>query len=184
MPRIGLDAAAVVTAGAELADRDGLDGLTLARLAAELQVKPPSLYAHIGGLDDLRTRIASVAAAEMGDALATAAAGRARGEALRSVGRAYREWALAHPGRYAALQFRQIRDDPAAVRVVGIVLAVLEGYGLSGDDGIHAARTVRSALHGFISLEAGDGFGIPLGIEDSFERLLDVLDRGLESGTA
>ena len=44
---------------------------------------------------------------------------------------------------------------------VDVVLAIMRGYGLEGDDAIHAARAVRSALHGFVALEAGGGFGIP-----------------------
>jgi len=59
------------------------------------------------------------------------------------------------------------------------VLAVLRGYGLEGDDAVHAARTVRAALHGFAALETGGGFGIPLDLDATFARLVGVLDRGL-----
>jgi hypothetical protein len=74
-------------------------------------------------------------------------------------------------------------DDPeaaaAAAQVVAVVLAVLRGYGLEQDDAIHAARIVRAALHGFVSLEAEDGFRIPLDLDETFARLLVVLDQGL-----
>ena len=39
---------------ASLADADDLAQLTLARLAAALGVRTPSLYAHVDGLGDLR----------------------------------------------------------------------------------------------------------------------------------
>jgi hypothetical protein len=42
-------------------------------------------------------------------------------------------------------------------------------------------RIVRAALHGFAALETEEGFGIPLDVDDTFARLVDVLDRGLES---
>jgi Tetracyclin repressor-like, C-terminal domain len=58
---------------------------------------------------------------------------------------------------------------------------VLRGYGLEGDDAIHAARSVRATLHGFVTLEMQDGFGIPLDLDESFKRLIKVLDRGLQS---
>ena len=48
MARAGLDADAVVAAAAQLADADGLEALTLARLAAVLGIRSPSLYAHVG----------------------------------------------------------------------------------------------------------------------------------------
>jgi hypothetical protein len=57
--------------------------------------------------------------------------------------------------------------------------AVLAGYGLEGDDAIHAARAVRAALHGFAMLESGGGFGIKLDLDESFARLVDLLDGGL-----
>ncbi|MGI8712393.1 MAG: TetR family transcriptional regulator, partial [Solirubrobacteraceae bacterium] len=56
MPRAGLDAEAVVTAAARLADAEGLECLTLARLAQRLGVRSPSLYAHVDGLEELRAR--------------------------------------------------------------------------------------------------------------------------------
>ena len=104
MPRAGLDAEAVVTAAAAVADADGLPAVTLARLAGDLGVRPPSLYAHVGGLPDLRRRLAARGARELGATLRAAATGRARGEALEALAGAYRAYALAHPGTYAAAQ--------------------------------------------------------------------------------
>jgi hypothetical protein len=60
-----------------------------------------------------------------------------------------------------------------------VLLAILRGYGLEGDDAIHAARAVRSALHGFVSLEAAGGFGLPVELDASFERMVGALARGL-----
>jgi AcrR family transcriptional regulator len=182
MARAGLDPAAVVAAAAEIADRDGLDRLTLTKLATGLGVRPPSLYAHVGGLDDLRERLGVLAADDLADALAPAAAGRARGEALRAVGRAYREWARTHPGLYASLQPARARREPAVERVLELVLAVLHGYGLDDEEAIHAARSLRAALHGWVMLESVGGFGVPVDRDASFEWLLDMLDRGLSRG--
>ena len=104
MPRAGLDAASVVAAAARLADRDGLEQLTLARLAAELGVRAPSLYAHVDGLGDLRDRVGALGVVELTDALSAAATGRAGREALHAVAVAYRAYAHERPGVYAAMQ--------------------------------------------------------------------------------
>src|SRR4051794_7356505 len=130
MPRAGLDADAVVQAAGALADAEGLEALTLARLAAELGVRAPSLYAHVGGLDDLRRRVAARAVRELGDALQRAAAGRARRDALAAVAHAYRDYAREHPGGYAATQrVPELADaQDAAAKVVGTILAILRGY--------------------------------------------------------
>jgi AcrR family transcriptional regulator len=182
MPRAGLDAEQLVSAAAEIADREGLAALTLARVAAHFGVRSPSLYAHVGGLEDLRGRLASRGAAELADRLGHAAEGRAGGDALAAVAAAYRAYAEQHPGSYAALQEAGRSDEVAARRVVEVVLAVLRGYGLGGEDALHAARGVRSALHGFVLLETGGGFGIPLDLDESFKRLVALLDRGLAAG--
>jgi AcrR family transcriptional regulator len=179
MPRAGLAADSVVAAAAALADAEGLEALTLARLAGELGVQPPSLYAHVGGLPDLRRRLAARGARELAAAMGAAAAGRARSEALGAVAGAYRGYARAHPGTYAAAQRPADLDRADGEAAVDVVLAVLRGYGLEGDDAVHAARIVRSALHGFAALETGEGFGIPLDLDDTFARLVAVLDAGL-----
>ncbi len=184
MPRAGLDAAAVVAAAATLADEDGLGQLTLAGLAAALGIRTPSLYAHVDGLGDLRARLAVRGAEEMASALQVAAAGRAGVDALRAVAQAYRAYAHAHPGTYAASQVASDLEGnrAAAVAAVGVFLAVLDGYGITGDAAIHAVRAVRSALHGFVSLEREGGFGIPLSLDESFATLVDMLDAGLQRG--
>ena len=179
MARAGLNTAAVVEAAAAIADANGLEAVTLSTVATRLGVKPPSLYSHVAGLPDLRERLAVLAANELADALTPAVAGRAAGDALREAGRAYRRWALAHPGRHAALQFVQIRDDPAAQRAVELMISVMRGYALDGDDAIHAVRGLRAAIYGFVTLEIGGGFGIPLDTDASFEWLLKLFDRGL-----
>lgn len=182
MPRAGLDAAAVVRAAAELADAEGLDRLTLAALAQRLGVRSPSLYAHVDGLEDLRVRVAIDACHDLRESLAAAAAGRAGAEALHAVADAYRAWALAHPGRYATIA-HDFASDPvataAAAGVAEVVFAVMRGYGLEGEDAIHGTRAVRAAVHGFITLQQQGGFRMATDPEQTWERMLAMLDRGL-----
>ncbi|MBM0261164.1 TetR-like C-terminal domain-containing protein, partial [Micromonospora sp. 4G55] len=48
--------------------------------------------------------------------------------------------------------------------------------GLTGDAAVDAARLFRSAVHGFVTLEAAGGFGLPRGIDRSFDQLVAALD--------
>ena len=183
MPRAGLSTAAVVAAAADIADAEGLDRLTLARVAAAAGVRTPSLYNHVESLDDVRRRVALLALRDLADALRDAAVGRGGDDALTAMADAYRAYARRHPGRYAATQRAPAEGDEemraAAKGAVDVVLAILRGYGLEGDDAIHAARAVRSALHGFVALEAGGGFGIPVDLDESYARMVRALARGL-----
>jgi Tetracyclin repressor-like, C-terminal domain len=63
------------------------------------------------------------------------------------------------------------------------VYAILRGYGLDEDETVHATRAVRSALHGFVVLEAAGGFGLPQDVDESYARLVDLLDSGLGRGS-
>jgi AcrR family transcriptional regulator len=180
---MGLDPDRVVAEAARLADAEGLPAVTLARVAGELGVRPPSLYNHIDGHAGLVRSVALLALRELTARLRDAAVGRAGPDALAATARAYRDYAIAHPGRYAATVTAPAPGDAehlaAAGATVEVVLAVLRGWDLDGDAAIHAARTFRSAVHGFVVLEAAGGFGIPLDLDASFDRLIATLSTGL-----
>ena len=86
---------------------------------------------------------------------------------------------MAHPGRYPLTQRVPDAGDPehvaAGEQAVQAVFAALRGYGLEGDEAIHATRAARSALHGFVSLEIDGGFALRQDVGRSFERLVSAL---------
>jgi AcrR family transcriptional regulator len=176
VPRAGLTETLVVEEGERIADEVGLSRLTLAALAARLGVRQPSLYKHVAGTDGLRRGIALRAKNELADVLQRAAVGRARGGAITAMAHAYRAWAIEHPGRYAAAQRApspgDVEDEIAGGNVVRVVADVMAGYQLRDDDAIDAIRALRAALHGFVTLEADHGFGLPVDVNRSFDRLV------------
>jgi AcrR family transcriptional regulator len=172
----------LVDAAAEIADREGPGGVTLAGIAAALGVKAPSLYNHVDGLEGINRALSLRALAELGDRLQRAAVGRARDDAVRALAVAYRDFARERPGLYAATvpSAEGVDAELAAAgqRVVDTVVSVLAGYGLAGDAAIHATRTLRSLLHGFTSLELAGGFGLAIDVEATFSWSLDLLTAG------
>ncbi|WP_440899530.1 TetR/AcrR family transcriptional regulator [Actinosynnema sp.] len=166
MPRSRLDRAAVVAAGAALADEVGFDHLAMGPLAERLGVRAPSLYRHVRSLADLKNAVSALAAHEIGDVLRRAVAGRSGPDALRALADALRHWARAHPGRYPAAV---LADDPAMA---------LFSLCLTGSPP-HAARAFRSASHGFITLESAGAFGLPHDVDRSYRYLVDTLITGL-----
>ena len=183
MARAGLSREVVVAQAAAIADEIGFEHLTLAEVAERLGVKLPSLYKHITSLDGLRRDLAVAATRELADTLAEATVGRAGTDALRAAADAYRSFAVAHPGRYAATVRAPGPDDAehtaVSDAVLRVVFAVLSGYGLAGDDAIDAARALRAAMHGFVTLESGGGFAMPRDLERSYHRLIEGLDQVL-----
>jgi AcrR family transcriptional regulator len=185
VPRAGLTPDVVVAEAAVVADESGYERLTLAAVAGRLGVALPSLYKHVRGLGGLQTGLATLAVRELGDELTRASVGRSGRDALIAVAAAYRSYVLAHPGRYAATvraaRPQDLDHQGASDEVLRTVLAVLRSYRLEGDDAVDAARTLRSALHGFASLEADGGFGLPRDVDRSFDRMVAALDVALRS---
>jgi hypothetical protein len=115
--------------------------------------------------------------------LARAAVGKPGPEGVRAIGEAYRAFARAHPGLYAALQRAPAPDDAALITasedVLAILRAALAPWGLDEAAQVHAMRTLRSLTHGFVSLEAAGGFGKPYDLEESYEYALALFIAGL-----
>jgi AcrR family transcriptional regulator len=179
MARVGLTTDRVVAAAADLADEVGFENVTVTALARQFGVKDASLYSHVKNVQELRTRLALLAGGEMIGRIELAVAGRAGKDALVAFADAYREYALEHPGRYAATQ---IRVDPAVAaesevlrRTAQVTYGMLRGYGLSEPDLTDAVRLLRSTFHGYCGLEASGGFSAPRDVQASWERALDAL---------
>jgi AcrR family transcriptional regulator len=181
--RRGLDRAQVVDAAVAIADADGLEAVTLARVAAALGVRSPSLYNHVEGRDGLIRGVAARSTRELATALRRAATGRSGADAIAAVAQAQRDYARRYPGRYAATVAAPAPGDAeheaAAADAVDVLESVLGGAGLEGDDVIHAVRALRSAVHGFAALEASGGFALAVDPDDSFRRLVDAVATGL-----
>jgi len=185
--RPGLSPGMVLAEAARLADAKGFDQLSLAELAGQFHIKPPSLYNHIESLEALKRGLAMMALNELAESLGKAAIGRSKDDAVRNLAGAYREFVKKHPGLYQATQRAVGASDPdlnrAGDEVVDVCLAVLRGYGLDRRAALHALRGLRSAVHGFATLEAVGGFGIPLSIDESFGWLVECFVSGLNAAS-
>jgi AcrR family transcriptional regulator len=186
MPRVGLNTAEVVAAGAVMADEVGIGAVSLAALADRLGVRPPALYKHVDNLADLRHRIATLAMTEFGEALRDALQGRADRNALTAMFTALRGYIRDHPGRYAATVGAEFQgqDDPlfvAGVRVINAIAAVLSGYGIPPDEVDHAIRVLRCTIHGFALLHEANGFQWSSDPDESFAWMIRFIDAGLRA---
>ncbi|RUS47844.1 TetR-like C-terminal domain-containing protein [Cohnella sp. AR92] len=184
-PRIGLDLPTLLEAATELADQQGLESVTLASLASQLNIRSPSLYNHVNGLPELRRLLALKGLELLLTKLDGAAANLLGDEALMAFCRAYLSFSREHPGLYEAFQRAPEPDDTelkqAAALVVDRAVQAIGAYGLQGDAAIHAVRAVRSFLHGFASLERQGGFGIKLDLDDTFRLMVETFIAGVKA---
>lgn len=187
-PRPGLDEEVVLRTATELVDAEGLEALSLARLAEALGVRTPSLYNHVSGLEGVRRGLALRGLRELTRRVARAAIGKNGEEGILAVADAYRSFAKEHPGLYAAGLLRAPGPEEAELAAVSnelieILSAVLAPYDLHGDELIHALRAFRSLAHGFVSLELASGFGIPVDLDTSYHYLVRLLVSSLQHRT-
>ena len=186
-PRSNLTKQTVVRAAAELINAEGLEALSLGHLAEKLGIRTPSLYNHVDGLPGLMRELSILNARNLADRLSEAAIGQSGPELVRGVMQAIRAYIKEYPGLYLSTvraSGTQTVTDPELeqeeARSVKVGMAVMASFGLEDEDAVHAVRGLRSVVHGFATLEISGGFGMPLDLDESFSRLVDLFIAGLE----
>jgi AcrR family transcriptional regulator len=180
-----LNKEAVVRRAVEMINASGRpDMLSLADLAASLDIKTPSLYNHITGLEGLHRELHLYTWQRLGLTLREAVAGHTGRKALLNLAFAYRSFAQANPGLYQLALASAINADDAEMEAAGrdiltTLMMAFSSAGVEGEDAIHAVRGFRSLLHGFVSLERLGGFAMPYEIEKSFQRMVTTYIDGI-----
>ena len=140
-----LSAEAIVAAAAQLLESDGLEALTMRRLAAQLGASPMSLYRHVATKEELLRLIADrqLAEVELPDT-----EGLSWREAITEVTRALHGSFLAHPHLSAILAVQHI-DAIAIFRATEVILHALRSAGLDDRDAVRALDVITSYAAGF-----------------------------------
>lgn len=136
----------------ELADRDGLDALTMRALADELGVEAMSLYHHLPNKNAILDGVVEVAFAEIElevggfDMTGTTPDWTA---ALRDRILAARRVLLRHPWVPVVMESRAT-FGPTMARYVDGVVGLMRGGGLSHDLIHHSLHALGSRMYGFV----------------------------------
>lgn len=174
----------IVSAARSILEAEGIDGLTMQRVAAAVGVRAPSLYKRVRGRADLVRLIANDIARELADTLdAAATSGDPRAD-LPGLANAFRQFARAHPQAYSLLFARlpeESRADPELnVRASEALLRTASA--LAGPEyALEAARTVVAWATGFISMELGGAFRLGGDVDRAFAYGIDRLTRSIAS---
>lgn len=134
----------VVAVGIEFADRDGIESISMRRLAQELGVEAMSLYTHVRNKDDLLDGMADAVIAE----IPTNADAADWKTSLRRLALAARSVVLAHPWAPHIIESRTA-PGPATVRYINTVIGVLREGGFTIAQTHHALHILGSRALGF-----------------------------------
>ncbi len=143
-----LSRARILEAALELVDLDGLEALTMRRLADQLKVDPMSLYNHVDGKDALLDGIAEALwnGVQLPDGDADWR------QALRGFATSLRGMAHAHPHAYPLLMARGIMTTPELQAIDG-AMGALERAGLNREQAAEMIRTLFAYAVGYGMLE-------------------------------
>ena len=180
-----LNRATVIDMAAAIADAEGIDAVTLSRIALNAGVKQPALYKHVTGIDELWMLLSLRARDLLVAHLNQAIEGHTRDAAVLAIAQAWRKFVHTHPGLYSATDrvpsVGDVEIEESLARVVAALTRALDGYPLTDAQRAHCARTLRSSLHGFCVLEKDQGHPEPYELEESLKQLVELFCRGVES---
>jgi AcrR family transcriptional regulator len=138
----------IAEAALAIADAEGLEAITMRRLAAELGAAPMAAYAHFA---DKRELLAEVVDSVMGEVELPEVDGRWR-KPLRQLALSYRTALLAHPAVMPAFHVCGARG-PNALTVLDRAHAIVRGAGFPDEHVGRAVETFHAFVLGSVSLE-------------------------------
>src|SRR6266702_7567822 len=134
----------IIRAAIDLADRDGMQSLSMRKLGQELGVEAMSRYNHVAGKDDLLDGMVDVVFGEIGPP----PAGPDWKAAMRERAVAAREVLSRHTWAIGLMESRR-RPGPETLRHHDAVLGSLREAGFSIEAAAHAYSVLDSYIYGF-----------------------------------
>ena len=185
--------AALVAAGIELLERNGVDGLTLRAAARLVGVSHAAPARHFPDTESFVAEIATVGYRRLVKTLDDARRGRQPLDGFQHMGRAYVGFALAHPHWYRAIFHPSLADKEAHPDLLAAsteaferlragVAASIDAGAVRRDDVSVLALSVWSTVHGLAVLLIDDQLrtkGYRASTDDLIESVLTTLFLGL-----
>jgi AcrR family transcriptional regulator len=161
---------AIVETALRLLDRDGLDALSMRRIADALATGPASLYRHVGSKEGLLDLVFDRVIGEQ----AVPDPDPARwGEQLKEVARALRATESRHPD-IVRLSLGRVPTGPNALRYFERLLAILRAGGLPDALAVAGSQLLMIVVNGF-SLEENVSLKSPGGGDASPEEVVKMV---------
>lgn len=174
---------AVIAAARKLIEQEGLDQLSLARLATALGVKAPSLYRLFPSKSALLRAINEATLQDLAAAMnaGIAQAGDSPEAKIMGMAEAYRAFALRFPAAYGLLfatTVADVRGSPEMAEAVALPLQAIMAQIAGPEQALTALRGVWALAHGFIMLELNGQFQRGGDLEAAYLRAVQAYAAG------
>ncbi|HTS95387.1 MAG TPA: TetR/AcrR family transcriptional regulator C-terminal domain-containing protein [Streptosporangiaceae bacterium] len=157
----------IITAAVELIEREGVEAVSMRRIAAELGCGVMSLYDHVPSKAVLLDGVAERVMSGIDDG---ASPGAGWEDQLRAQARAFRQVARAYPRCTMVVVSRPV-DSEATLRLMEHALATLREAGLGGEEAVRVLRAFVAYAVGSLVREVGVAPGLepqrPLGVDQA-----------------
>jgi TetR/AcrR family tetracycline transcriptional repressor len=144
----------VIEAALALGDKEGLEALSLRRVARELGVTPMALYRYVDSKEGLLGAIADRAFEEFELPAGSDADWR---EEIKALGRSFRRLLITHPTVAALFSSKPAEISQNGARVVEVVLGVLRRAGFPPQEAALIESECERFILGLVVLEMGGG---------------------------
>lgn len=186
MAQRGINRDVILAKAVEMIEQRGTPAISMRELAEELEIKTPSLYNHVKGVNELLIDASRCAVSQLRQVQLAAIEGKNRDEALSALADAYRGFAKEHAGLYKmTVALRDLPGDVSAQMAAAIaepIFLVLSRYDLSEEQAVHWQRILRSIIHGFLTQEEAGFFQhYPVSAEASYQVAIRCFLNGLHA---
>lgn len=163
-------------AAAHLCEDVGLFSLNFKVLADYLGVRSQSIYNHLQNINELKLELTYYYLRELENTLYKALIGKSGDEAIIEFAYVYRNHALKHPELYQTMtilpQLIDVKTLHKGTGMTSILNQILKSYQLTEDQLLDKNRSLRSQVHGFVSLELAGYFQSNREKNESFDAMI------------
>ena len=173
----------VIETASKIADKQGLNNLSLKAVAEELNVRTPSLYNHIESLDDLLREVAHKGMRSMNEQMTQAAIGKSGNTALKSISVEYLNFIIEHPGVYETIQWATWHGTNETAEIfenyIKILSTIILSYSFPSESTNEILNLFTGFLHGFTTLQVRYAFSEPQKVRDELCNSVDTIMLGV-----
>lgn len=173
----------IVASARGILEADGLDGLTMQRVASDVGVRAPSLYKHVRSRNDLVRLVTEDVARELAETITAASSGDPARD-LPDLASAFRRFAHAHPRAYS-LVFGPLPDawrpDLGSLAPANEAMMRTAASLVGTEHALEGARLVVAWAHGFVSMELAGAFRLGGDVDEAFAFGVERLAMALAS---
>lgn len=174
----------IVKTASSIADKEGLNKVTLKRVAEELGIRSPSLYNHISSLDDLWREMAHHGMKSMTCGMKEAVIGKFGGAAIKIMGRSYLSYMILHPGIYEAIQWAVWHGNQETAERFNeyeeFLRKLVLSLELKNGETDEIVKLLEGVLHGYSTMQLGESLKNPDKCILSLMNCLDIVLLGIQ----